>query len=269
MSGPYDVPDEPDDVTLWAGRLRAWPTPPTGATDAADDEIDDDTAVSPRQVAADTVRVERPVLSDETVRGERPVLSDQTVRVERPVLSDQTVRVERPSPRAAPAHRPSTPPDGEPADETISVERRRPRPSVDVPVPDDTTAPARARGVGTLDESPADAPDETPTSDTAAGTRRARSRVSVSTAAPPSGDPVPTPREARLPVADHELYRPRADEAVRVARTAAPARSSDAPDAAEVLPRSSRRARKRGLVLAVTVVVLVAAAAIGLFLLMG
>lgn len=245
MSGPYDVPDEPDDVTLWAGRLRAWPTPPTGATDAADDEIDDDTAVSPRQVAADTVRVERPVLSDETVR------------------------VERPSPQAAPAHRPSTPPDGEPADETISVERRRPRPSVDVPVPDDTTAPARARGVGTLDEAPADAPDETPTSDTAAGTRRARSRVSVSTAAPPSGDPVPTPREARLPVADHELYRPRADEAVRVARTAAPARSSDAPDVAEVLPRSSRRARKRGLVLAVTVVVLVAAAAIGLFLLMG
>jgi hypothetical protein len=233
VSGPYDVPEDPDDVTLWAGRLRAWPTPPGGASDSVDDEIDDATAVSPRQIA------------------------------------DDTVRVDRPAPRAESAHDAVPPPGDEPADETTLSGRRRSLPSADHPVPDDTTVATRPRAVVPPDDAAADALDATPTSETAAGTRRARSRGGVSTAALSSGVPVPTPREARPPGADREIYRPRADEAVRVARSAPPARPGDAPDAAEIFPRTSRRVRRRGLALALTVVVLVAAAAIGLFLLMG
>ena len=85
----------------------------------------------------------------------------------------------------------------------------------------------------------------------------------------PSGDPVPAPRRARVPDADHALYRPRADEAIRVTRAVPPARPIDAPDAAVVRPRTARRARIRGVILAAAVLVVVAGATITLFLLMG
>ncbi|WP_022878285.1 hypothetical protein [Microbacterium sp. B19] len=235
MSGPYDVPDDPDDVTLWAGRLRAWPTPPTAAPETGDDEVDEDTAISVRPVADDTVRVRRQAPSDDTVRVDRPAPV--------PAPADDTVRVDRPAPVPVPA------------DDTVRVDR--PSPPID-----ETTAPGRRRGADV-------APAETSTADTEAGTRRARRSPEVPTTELPSGDPAPRPREARVPAGDHELYRPRVDEAVRVTRAAPPARPDDAPDAAEVLPRTPRRTRTRAIVLAATVVVLVAAAAIALFLLMG
>ncbi len=167
-----------------------------------------------------------------------------------------------PDPESAPAE---TPPD-----ETVRLtrDRRLPAPA-DAPDVDETTAPGRRRGAGTAEAAPAPTEDDAPTADTAAGTRRSRSRVPAETPEIPSGDPVPVPRAARIPVGDHELYRPRADEAIRVTRTVPPARPTDAPDAAEVRPRTLRRARIRGLVLAVTVVAVVVAAAITLFLLMG
>ncbi|MGC0368451.1 hypothetical protein [Microbacterium sp. SLBN-111] len=263
MSGPYDVPDDPDDVTLWAGRLRAWPTPPTVGTGTDEDEVDEDTAISARPVADDTVRVRRQVPPDDTVRVDRPAPADDTVRVDRPAPvpapADDTVRVDRPAPVPAPADdtvrvdRPAPVPA--PADDTVRVDR--PAPPVD-----ETTAPGRRRGGDA-------APAETSTADTAAGTRRARRSPEVPTTELPSGDPAPRPRDARVPSGEHELYRPRVDEAARVTRAAPPARPDDAPDAAEVRPRTPRRTRTRAIVLAVTVVVLVAAAAVALFLLMG
>ena len=66
MSGPYDVPDDPDEVTLWAGRLRAWPTRPSAPVDA--EEIDEDTAVSARPAAGAVVVARRIV----QVRAQRP-----------------------------------------------------------------------------------------------------------------------------------------------------------------------------------------------------
>jgi hypothetical protein len=80
---------------------------------------------------------------------------------------------------------------------------------------------------------------------------------------------VPTPREARVPTAGHEVYRPRPDEAFRVARAAPPTRTTGAPDAAEVRPRTSRHDRTRVVALAVAAVLIVAAAAVAVILLMG
>ncbi|WP_371360319.1 hypothetical protein, partial [Salmonella sp. E404] len=76
----------PDDVTLWAGRLRAWPTPPAAAPGTGEEEVDEDTAISARPVADDTVRVRRPAPADDTVhvprRASVPAPADDTVRVD-------------------------------------------------------------------------------------------------------------------------------------------------------------------------------------------
>lgn len=286
MSGPYDVPDDPEDVTLWAGRLRPWPVP---KSPAADDGVDEDTAVAVRSAGIDdTVRVVREEPSDATVRSVRDEPSDDTVRVSRdasPVDPDGDAAAE------------SVVRD-EPHDETIRVVRAPLSPDAAIPTVDETTAPGRRRapvradGVGprgepaaapapapTAEPAPASAPApvsepdpavEGPTGDTAAGTRRARARPRVATESLPSADPVSPPREARVPSdVAHELYRPRADEAVRVARSAPPTRADDAPDAADVRPRGARRGRGRGVVLLAVVVVVVVGAAVGLFLLMG
>lgn len=250
MSGPYDVPDDPDEVTLWAGRLRAWPTPPTPGDP---DDIDGDTAIS-----------SRPAVADDTVRVVRDAPVDDTVRVEREEPTDDTVRVRRDRPDA---DRGPGPADA-PADETVRVTRDRSEPA-DAPPVDETTAPGRRRGDGSSPATPVDADDEARTGDTAAGTRRARSRGRLEALDIPSGDPVPAPRRARVPDADHALYRPRADEAIRVTRAVPPARPIDAPDAAMVRPRTARRARIRGVILAAAVLLVVAGATITLFLLMG
>lgn len=267
MSGPYDVPDDPDEVTLWAGRLRAWPTRPSAPVDA--DEIDEDTAVSARLAAGeDTVRVARDAPVGDTVRVVRDAPGDDTVRVTRDAPTEDTVQVRQ----VRPAPEPESAPSDVPADETVRVarERRAPDPS-DGPAVDETTAPGRRRATGPAQATPASTEDEASTvdDDTATGTRRSTSRDRAETPEILSGDPAPVPRAARVPVGDHELYRPRADEAIRVTRAVLPVRPTDAPDAAEVRPRTPRRARIRGLVLAVTVAAVVVAAAITLFLLMG
>ncbi len=239
MSGPFDVPDDPDDVTLWAGRLRAWPNPPAESAATRDsDDVDDDTAISSRNAPADdTVRVARDAPADDTVRVSRP----QPVPPAPEVVDDETVRV-------------STPASSRGAVESGTV---------------DETIPGQRRGVAPDDAASTDPDDEASTDDTAAGTRRARSRPRVDEPEIPSGDPVPTPRGARIPTTDHELYRPRADQAIRVTRTAVPARSTDAPDAAAVRPRDARGTRGRGALLVASVVLVLAVAAVAVFLLMG
>lgn len=276
MSGPFDVPDDPDDVTLWAGRLRAWPTPPADSTDTADsDDVDDDTAMSSRNAPADdTVRVARDAPADDTIRVARDAPADDTVRVPRPAV-DEPVREphEQPVPAAPEVV----------DDETVRVAPRpSPRGPVEGGVVDETTIPGRRRGSAPAEDAPdaeaspgpdaeasTDPDDGASTGDTAAGTRRARSRPRVEEPEIPFGDPVPTPRGARIPTADHELYRPRADGAIRVTRTALPARSTDAPDAAEVRPRDVRRTRGRGALLVAAAVLVLAVAAVAVFLLMG
>ncbi|MFG6280937.1 hypothetical protein [Microbacterium sp. S16(2024)] len=250
MSGPYDVPDDPDDVTLWAGRLRPWPARPDPAVDDGD-EIDEDTAVSLRSARAeDTVRVVR----------EEP--SDATVRIVRDEPSDETARARGGEGAAA-----ATP--DESFDDTIRGSREATPRDDPPPALEETTAVGRRRRGAATSPEP-EPPSDAPTGDTAAGTRRSRSRERVTTDALPSADPVPRPRDARIPSGGaHELYRPRADEAIRVARSAPPARSDDAPDAAEVRPRSVRRGRTRGFLLLAAIVVVASAAAVALFLLMG
>lgn len=219
MSGPYDVPDDPDDVTLWAGRLRSWPARPTepGDRDAGDD-VDDDTAVSSREVTGDeTRRVAR-----------RESVASMTTPPEEPVAD--TIRVE---PRGSATPGPELPDE---ADHTV------PR------------APQR------------DERDDL-AADTAAGGRRARVRPSGPAA---GGEPEGAVREARVPaVSDREIYGPRPDTVVRVARRVPTARPSVVPDAAEVRPRSARGRRTRLVVTVAAVALLVLGAAAALMLLMG
>ncbi|MDU0344786.1 hypothetical protein RWH44_03610 [Microbacterium sp. KSW2-29] len=65
MSGPFDRPDDPDEVTLWAGRLRAWPAnPPAPADDDATastvaDDLDDATVRSDAREPDDATVIAR------------------------------------------------------------------------------------------------------------------------------------------------------------------------------------------------------------------
>jgi len=96
VSGPYDKPDDPEDVTLWAGRLRPWPAPtaPSTTDDDVRDGIDDATVTAPRGVA----RHDEAIDDDDTVivpRGRAGEgVADDTVIVsrERP---DDTVALRR------------------------------------------------------------------------------------------------------------------------------------------------------------------------------
>lgn len=119
MSGPDDVPDDPDDVTLWAGRLRPWParTPEDTQPDAAAD-VDDDTAVSPRGGSADEAR--------------RASLLSATAPVEEP--ADETVPTRRRSPSS---------PDPELDDHTEHTVVREARGNDPEPLAADTAAGSR------------------------------------------------------------------------------------------------------------------------------
>ncbi|WJS91414.1 hypothetical protein [Microbacterium testaceum] len=95
MSGPYDRADDPEEVTLWAGRLRAWPTPPA----AGDDEIVDETILSRREAPEDeTARAAADVPADETVISRRSAPDDDTVRSRTDVPADETVISRRSAP---------------------------------------------------------------------------------------------------------------------------------------------------------------------------
>ncbi len=91
MSGPYDRSDDPDEVTLWAGRLRSWPTQPAAEDDEFADETvlsrrdtpDDDTIRSAVDVPEDATYVSRHVPVDEPA-GSRVDLADEVTVVSRP-----------------------------------------------------------------------------------------------------------------------------------------------------------------------------------------
>lgn len=253
MSGPYDRPDDPDEVTLWAGRLRSWPAnPPAEADDAdvddatvrsGDDEPDDATVIARRETPVDEP-------DDATVVAHRAVPAAE--------LDDDTVRrppADEPTRRRGDVAPPPLDDDTEPGSRT-----RRPPALVE---PDDDTRPRTAPG---------------DTEDTRAGSRRARRAAS---AAPSSGgaeratiahDPsVPgAQREAHVPTAlQRESYAPRADAPVRVERSVRPAPSEPRRDAALVRPRATRGSAWRALLIGAAVVLLLAAAAGAAVLLLG
>lgn len=121
MNGFSDRPDDPDDVTIWAGRLRSWPANPP----AACDEPDDDTVRSDRTEGdaphEETVRSPR-ADAVEAVVGPPPVEPDEaTVRSGRTAPDDDTVRVERGIGDGAPDR--ATPHLGAAADDTVITGR--------------------------------------------------------------------------------------------------------------------------------------------------
>ncbi len=242
MSTPGGPDDDVDDVTLWAGRLRAWPVVPTL------DEGDDATVRSARST---------PAADDEA--------SEEVID---PV--DDTILL-RPAARRSEAPPTST---ADPAPERDVPER-------DVPerdAPDEDTAPSRS--TGTRAERRAREADAIDAFSEAAGTDTVAHAVEVddTTAGsrPRAGEPAPpriddasgAVREARSPVAlGREAYGPRADAPVRVARRAADPRPSMT-NAAAAHPRRTRGGARLLILLAVMVAV-VAVAGVGVALLLG
>ncbi|KQR88817.1 hypothetical protein [Microbacterium sp. Leaf179] len=170
MSGPYDRPDDPDEVTIWSGRLRPWPAAPVPEGDVDDEtvrsggtDLDDDTVVSGRLAHDDTVRSARPEVDDDTLRSAPAFLDDDTV----------VPRSARIDPGAAPTDVDPVDAD-DPADASTTTAPRRPLasiPDVDevtrrrpAPVPDvDEVTRRRPASVPDVDEAtrrrPAPAPD--------------------------------------------------------------------------------------------------------------
>lgn len=134
MSGPYDRPDDPDEVTLWAGRLRSWPTP----APAEDDELADETVLSRRDTPDDdTVRSAADVPEDETFVSRRtPGEESSASRVD---LADEATVVSR---REVPVEEPSASRVDLPDDETIVSRAEVPAGEMSrsrVDLPDDAT----------------------------------------------------------------------------------------------------------------------------------
>lgn len=266
MSGPHDRPDDPDEVTLWAGRLRAWPTPPAN-DDAAAVEVDDDTVrVHPAgpdaEPDADTVLSRRARAADDTVvstTDDDGIGTTAPRRAARPSaaapdLDDETIR--RPATAAVPDLDDATLRRAPAEVEGLDVgDATRRRPGPETAGIDEDTRPRAAPARG----------DD----DTAAGSRRSRREAAARPA--PSEAPLPpvVSREARVPAAlRSDVYAPRTDGPVRVER-ALPVPRASATDAAVVRPRSERRGAGRVVVLAVVVVVIVAAAVVGAVVLLG
>lgn len=170
MSGPYDRPDDPDEVTLWSGRLRPWPAAPVPEGDLDDEtvrsggtDLDDDTVVSGRLAHDDTVRSARPEVDDDTLRS-APALPDDDTVVSRSARVDPGAAASDVDPVDA----------DDPADASTTTAPRRPLasiPDVDevtrrrpAPVPDvDEVTRRRPASVPDVDEAtrrrPAPAPD--------------------------------------------------------------------------------------------------------------
>lgn len=287
MSGPFDRADDPDEVTLWAGRLRPWPANPPAAADggspAAADADDPDDA---------TVRSHAEDLDDATVRSDVREPDDATViarRADAVAEPDDETVIARRVDTAADADdrtvvaRPAAP-EAELDDATVRrapVQERTARSPELLPV-DDTEPGLRARrsSAPAVDESPDDstrprrAPDGV--GDTQAGARRARrADAADASASRRSADAGPQAvdgavREARVPAAlGREIYDPRVDAPIRVARSVPPARSGLRDDPALVRPRPARRGAWRALLIGTAVVLLLAAGAAAAVLLLG
>lgn len=277
MSGPFDRPDDPDEVTLWAGRLRAWPANPPAPDDddppasAEADDLDDATVRSDAREPDDATVIARraeaveepddatliarradPVEEpdDATVIARPASVDDETVR--RVPLDDETER------RVLVDDRTSVRAEALPADDTAPGRRatRSPAPAIGEST-DDSTQPRRSpRGAD----------------DTHAGSRRARRAEAATDASPSrrSPDTGAAVREARVPAAhQREAYDPRVDAPIRVERSVAPARPEPGRDPALVRPRTARGGAWRALLIGAAVVLLLAAAAAAAVLLLG
>lgn len=223
--------DDPDGVTLWSGRLRAWPV----ASGLNGDEDD-------------TVRTRRPAPGRDTAGSSRAVELDASS----PSLDDDVSPLDDDT---APSRR-STPPAGSerPPSEKTSTTSAPIDDGLSASVVDTSTIP-RAGVEPRVSASVADTEAE------------ARPRGIRPPAPVVDGEP-PAEREARSPVALHrESYSPRVDEPARVARAAAggAVRSGDA---ALVHPRRSA-GRARLVVLTTAVLAVVVLAAVGVVLLLG
>lgn len=233
MSGPRDTPDDPDEVTLWAGRLRAWPVAPEAG------EHDD------------TVRVER------TPVGRR----GSTAAADPGPPGDDTAH--------SAGRRRVDAPGVEPADEDTAPSAARSEAGVaDIePIDDDTVLSGARAPLAVADEERDD--DGTP-GDTATVRRARGAAPGGATRAADARDEDAAERASRTPeIGRTETYAPRADGVVRVTRTPPPSRHPDAADAATVRRRSQRGQGVRVLVVAVSLVVLAAAAVAAFVLLIG
>lgn len=155
MSGPYDRPDDPDEVTLWSGRLRSWPTPPPVEED---DEVADETVLSRRDSEDHDTDLSAPdLLEDETFVSRRtPVQDPSGSSVELP--DDETVVSRR-----TPVQDSSGPLVELPDDVTV-VSRRTPvqdSSGSSVELPEDVTVVSRREApVGGPSGVPAELPDD-------------------------------------------------------------------------------------------------------------
>lgn len=237
MSTPGGPDDDVDDVTLWAGRLRAWPVVP------ALDEGDDATVRSARPTPAADHEASEEVID--------PV--DDTLRV-RPAAR----RSEAPPTSMADPAPEQDAPDEDAPDEDTAPSR-----------PTGSRAERRSREAGAIDAVSEAAGTDTVAHAVEADDTTAGSRPRAGEPAPPRIDDASgAVREARSPAAlGREAYAPRADAPVRVARRAADPRPSTT-DAAAAHPRRTRGGARLLILLAVMVAV-VAVAAVGVALLLG
>ncbi|WP_295841957.1 hypothetical protein [uncultured Microbacterium sp.] len=234
MSGPYDRPDDPDEVTLWAGRLRSWPTPPP----AGDDELADETVLSRRDTPDDdTVLSAADAPEGETYVSRRtPGEGSSASLVER---ADEATVVSR---REAPGEGSSASLVERAGDETIVSRREAPgeEPSASlVELPDDETIVSRAEvPAGEMSRSRVDLPDDA----TVVSRREALDDATIAT--PPTRPALP----GRAGPADDEVgttaprratTRPPLDAAVPDEAT----RSRSTPEAEGVVPDELTRRR--------------------------
>ncbi|BAJ73925.1 hypothetical protein MTES_0961 [Microbacterium testaceum StLB037] len=281
MSGPYDKPDDPEDVTLWAGRLRPWPASVTPATadDGADPAVNEDETLIARRGTARRAEV----ANEEAVADDTAIVAresqDHTVLVRRGATTNgpEADEVGDTAP-AEPARRAGTVPDMRaadddtapgrrgPNDETVRSPRARER-AEDVsadrtprtrgpeggpePTLDDTTTAAR-RTSGLAEPLPATAP----------GRRRAGGvlpDLGAGVDVPPREEP--RVRTARVPGAEvREAYGPRGDDAIRVRRNEPVPRADSALDTASVRPKKPHRGVAGPLIIGGTTVVVLAGA---------
>lgn len=259
MSGPFDRADDPDEVTLWSGRLRPWPAAPVS-------DVDDETARTGETDLDDDTVVSRHHPDDVTVRSARHEIDDDTV------VSRSASDAPHPAPWH-PAPAPFEPMDAaDAADElTTTAPRRRPVPAPDV---DEVTRrrPAPTPEVDDVTRRrPAPAPE---VDDTTAPGTRARSVVAPAHPAPnhraPAQEVPGTVRAAHVPIAgEQQAYAPRTDEPVRAERRVV-ASEVRVPTGAPVgRRRTARRGAVRALVLAGVIVVLLGVAVAAAVLLLG
>lgn len=304
MSGPYDRADDPEDVTLWAGRLRPWPVSPDPSPTGDDEGPDGDgdaTVIARRGVGRHSVggtddAVDGSALEDTViVPRER---GDDTVVVRRDrAVAREGAEIDAGGHSASPASVPAAVDDDTapgrraPHDETVPSPRRRSSsadPAADAAAELDMTV--RSARAGGRAEPPEQIVDDTTTAArratglaepfpaTAPGRRRAprdgSDRVESAEAAAPDAGADGAPRAdartraARVPGTDvPEAYGPRGDAAVRVPRAVPAPRGEPERDAALVRAKAPRRGAAVPLVIGGTTVVVLAGALAAVLLL--